>query len=80
MVGRVLIDGELPGSARVGRMLSLVPQSLALYSNLSTTQNVTHFVRMQELSRAAAVACARILEEVGLTSRAGEPAYRIQPG
>jgi ABC-2 type transport system ATP-binding protein len=81
--GRVLIDGKPPRSdPRVlGRMLGLVPQSLALYPTLSAAQNVWHFARMQGLSSAdAGDACARVLDEVGLTERAGDPMQSFSGG
>jgi len=81
--GRVLIDGKPARSdPRVlGRMLGLVPQSLALYPALSAAQNVWHFARMQGLSRAeAAEACARVLEEVGLNERADDPMHSFSGG
>src|SRR5579872_4458263 len=81
--GRVLIDGKPPKSdPRVlGRMLGLVPQSLALYPTLSAGQNLWHFARMQGLSRAEATeACARTLDEVGLTERAGDPMRSFSGG
>ncbi len=81
--GRVLIDGKPPRSdPRVlGRMLGLVPQSLALYPALSAAQNVWHFARMQGLSSAeAAAACPRVLEEVGLNERAGDPMHSFSGG
>src|SRR5271165_2414994 len=67
--GHVLINGKPPESdpRGLGRMLGLVPQSLALYPTLSAAQNLWHFARMQGLSRReASEACARALEEVGL--------------
>jgi ABC-2 type transport system ATP-binding protein len=81
--GRVLIAGQPPRSdPRVlGRMLGLVPQSLALYPTLSAAQNVWHFARMQGLSRAEATeACARVLDEVGLSERAGDPMHSFSGG
>jgi len=81
--GRVLIDGKSPKSdpRRLGRMLGLVPQSLALYPTLSAAQNVRHFARMQGLSSSAASeACARVLEEVGLTERADDPMHSFSGG
>lgn len=81
--GQVLIDGK-PARAhlrRRGRMLGLVPQSLALYPTLSAAQNVWHFARMQGLSRnAAGAASARVLEDVGLSSRARDPMYSLSGG
>src|SRR6202035_609750 len=55
--GRVLINGKPPKTDRrgLGRMLGLVPQSLALYPTLSAAQNVWHFARMQGLSHDEAV-------------------------
>ncbi len=65
----------------LGRMLGLVPQSLALYPTLSARQNVWHFARMQGLSRAEAPeACARVLVEVGLSERAGDPMHSFSGG
>ena len=81
--GRVLIDGKPPTSdpRRLGRMLGLVPQSLALYPTLSAAQNVWHFARMQGLSTAEArAACARVLDEVGLSERAGDPMHSFSGG
>jgi ABC-type multidrug transport system ATPase subunit len=50
--GHVLINGKPRKSdpTGLGRMLGLVPQSLALYPTLSAAQNVWHFARMQGLS------------------------------
>jgi ABC-2 type transport system ATP-binding protein len=81
--GRVLIDGTPPASdpRRLGRMLGWVPQSLALYPTLSGRQNVMYFARMQGLSRHdARRACAAVLEEVGLTPRAGDATYSYSSG
>src|ERR1700693_5789068 len=81
--GRVLIHGKPAKSdpRGLGRMLGLVPQSLALYPTLSAAQNVWHFARMQGLSSAdAGVACARVLEEVGLSERAGDPMHTFSGG
>src|SRR5229473_7609283 len=73
--GHILIDGRPPKSDRrgLGRMLGLVPQSLALYPTLSAAQNVWHFARMQGLSHDSALqSCHRVLAEVGLSDRAGD--------
>ena len=62
-------------------MLGLVPQSLALYPTLSAAQNVWHFARMQGLSRVeASEACARVLDEVGLSERADDPMHSFSGG
>jgi ABC-2 type transport system ATP-binding protein len=81
--GRILINGQPPQSDRrgLGRMLGLVPQSLALYPSLSAAQNVWHFARMQGLSRDdARTSCTRVLEEVGLGERAGDPMHAFSGG
>jgi ABC-2 type transport system ATP-binding protein len=81
--GRVLIAGKLPASdpRGLGRMLGLVPQSLALYPSLSAAQNVWHFARMQGLSRVEAqAACESALDEVGLVERAGDPMHSFSGG
>src|SRR5579863_5477849 len=81
--GHVLINGKPRTSdpAGLGRMLGLVPQSLALYPTLSASQNVWHFARMQGLSSAdAREACARVLEEVGLGERANDAMHTFSGG
>jgi ABC-2 type transport system ATP-binding protein len=81
--GRILINGKPPKTDRrgLGRMLGLVPQSLALYPTLSAAQNVWHFARMQGLSRdGARDSCTRVLEEVGLGERAGDPMHAFSGG
>jgi len=81
--GHVLVDGRRPETDRrgLGRMIGLVPQSLALYPALTTRQNLWHFARMQGLSRSAAKqACGRVLEEVGLTARAHDSMHSLSGG
>ncbi len=81
--GHVLINGKPRKSDPTGlaRMLGLVPQSLALYPTLSAAQNVWHFARMQGLARdEARECCARALEEVGLSARAGDPMHSFSGG
>ena len=81
--GRILINGKPPKTDQrgLGRMLGLVPQSLALYPTLSAAQNVWHFARMQGLSRDdARDSCTRVLEEVGLGERAGDPMHAFSGG
>jgi len=81
--GHVLINGEPPKSdpRRLGRMLGLVPQSLALYPTLSAAQNVWHFARMQGLSRDHAMEhCRQALEDVGLSDRANDPMHSFSGG
>jgi ABC-2 type transport system ATP-binding protein len=81
--GHILINGKPPQSDRrgLGRMLGLVPQSLALYPTLSAAQNVWHFARMQGLSHDEATTnCKRVLEEAGLADRAGDPMHSFSGG
>jgi ABC-2 type transport system ATP-binding protein len=81
--GRVLIVGKPPKSdpRGLGRLLGLVPQSLALYPTLSAAQNVWHFARMQGLSSGEArEACVRVLGEVGLSERAEDPVRSFSGG
>jgi ABC-2 type transport system ATP-binding protein len=81
--GRVLIAGTPAKSdpRGLGRLLGLVPQSLALYPTLSAAQNVWHFARMQGMASAdARIACARVLEEVGLSERADDPMHTFSGG
>jgi linearmycin/streptolysin S transport system ATP-binding protein len=81
--GHVLISGMPRKSdpSGLGRMLGLVPQSLALYPTLSAAQNVWHFARMQGLTRNDAKDyCRRALEEVGLGDRASDPMHAFSGG
>jgi ABC-2 type transport system ATP-binding protein len=81
--GHVLINGKPRKSdpTGLGRMLGLVPQSLALYPTLSVAQNVWHFARMQGLSYNGAIEhCRRALEEVGLGDRASDPMRALSGG
>jgi ABC-2 type transport system ATP-binding protein len=81
--GHVLINGKPRKSdpSGLGRMLGLVPQSLALYPTLSAAQNVWHFARMQGLSCNDAIEHRkRALEEVGLGDRAGDPMHSFSGG
>jgi ABC-2 type transport system ATP-binding protein len=81
--GHVLINGKPRKSdpTGLGRMLGLVPQSLALYPTLSAAQNVWHFARMQGLARDDAKEyCRRALEEVGLGDRASDPMHAFSGG
>jgi ABC-2 type transport system ATP-binding protein len=81
--GRVLIGGMRPDSNPRGRgkMIGLVPQSLALYPMLSAAENVWHFARMHGLSRSEAKeAVARVLAEVGLADRASDAMHTFSGG
>jgi len=81
--GHVLINGKPRKSdpTGLGRMLGLVPQSLALYPTLSAAQNVWHFARMQGLSHNDAIErCKHALDEVGLSDRADDPMHSFSGG
>ncbi|MGD0118325.1 MAG: ABC transporter ATP-binding protein [Candidatus Binatus sp.] len=81
--GHVLINGKPRKSdpTGLGRLLGLVPQSLALYPTLSAAQNVWHFARMQGLSHNDAIEhCKRALDEVGLGDRASDPMHAFSGG
>jgi len=81
--GRVIIAGKPANSdpRGLGRMLGLVPQSLALYPSLSAAQNLWHFARMQGMGRDdARAACARVLQEVGLSERANDAMHTFSGG
>src|ERR1700675_995456 len=81
--GHVLINGKPRKSdpTGLGRMLGLVPQSLALYPTLSAAQNVWHFARMQGLSHDEAVEnCNRVLEDAGLADRPDDPMHSFSGG
>jgi linearmycin/streptolysin S transport system ATP-binding protein len=81
--GYFLINGKPRKSdpTGLGRMLGLVPQSLALYPTLSAAQNVWHFARMQGLAcDDAKEYCGRALEEVGLGDRASDPMHAFSGG
>ncbi len=81
--GHVLINGKPRKSdpTGLGRMLGLVPQSLALYPTLSAAQNVWHFARMQGLSHNDAIErCKHALDEVSLSDRADDPMHSFSGG
>jgi ABC-2 type transport system ATP-binding protein len=81
--GEVLVMGKPPSGdpRKIGRLLGLVPQSLALYPSLSAAQNLWHFARMQGQSRSeASRACALALEEVGLDDRPDDPMSTFSGG
>jgi ABC-2 type transport system ATP-binding protein len=67
--------------ARVKRMIGVVPQETAIYEELSARENLNfwgglHGLSGSELRRRV----GEILERVGLTDRAGEPARRYSGG
>lgn len=73
--GTAVIDGHdiLSEQLVVRRSIGLVPQEIALYEELSGAQNLAFWGRMAGLSGAELRArCAEVLEQVGLSERAGD--------
>lgn len=73
--GQVVIDGisldERPLAAKA--VIGLVPQELALYPELTATENLTFFGRLYGLGGQALVRrVAEVVEVVGLADRAGD--------
>ena len=68
-----------PHSAK--RKLGLVPQELAMYDNLSATQNLSYFGAIAGLDKARTAAqIAWALEIAGLSDRAHEPCKNYSGG
>jgi ABC-2 type transport system ATP-binding protein len=61
------------------REVGWAPQQPALYSKLSVEENLELFARLEKLADPGA-AVARMLEQTGLTDRAGEPVGRLSGG
>src|SRR6202162_1184412 len=81
--GHVLINGKPRKSdpTGLGRMLGLVPQSLALYPTLSAAQNVWHFARVQGLSHNDAIEHGGAAPDEGHVSvRPVEPMHAFSGG
>ncbi len=81
--GTVRIAGldALTHRAAIRRRLGFVPQSIALYPSLTAAQNLKLFLGVQGLSRGAADdACRRVLDQVGLAERAGDPVATLSGG
>ncbi len=81
--GRVAIGGHdvvaAPAAAR--RALGFVPQDAALYPTLTGRENVHFFCRMLGLDpHTCANAAARVLDRVGLASRADDPVAQYSGG
>ena len=71
--GRVRLAGGDPTEAAVRAGLGLAPQELALYEDLSARENLLFFGRMQGLTgRRLTQRAQRVLEETGLSERAGD--------
>ena len=81
--GDVVIGGHSVSreSDAVRRLVGVCPQELALYPELSATDNLVFFGRMAGLSgREAKTAAAEHLESVGLTERARDKVDKFSGG
>ncbi len=68
-----------PAGSRAGASIGWVPQSPALYSKLSVSENLRLFARLERVADAEQ-AVARMLEQTGLSARAGEHVERLSGG
>ena len=72
--------GGIPHAARA-RRIGLVPQDLAIYPELTATENLAYFGRLQGLPGAALTArTGEVLELVGLADRAKEATKNFSGG
>ncbi|MDE2837643.1 MAG: ABC transporter ATP-binding protein [Chloroflexota bacterium] len=81
--GDVTVDGHSVGreSDAVRRLIGVCPQELALYPELSATDNLVFFGRMAGLSgKEAKERAADVLERVGLTERAKDAVRKYSGG
>ena len=81
--GDAYIDGHsvAQDSDEVRKVIGVCPQELALYPELSATDNLVFFGRMSGLSSARAKeAAAEYIEKVGLTDRADDKVEKFSGG
>jgi ABC-2 type transport system ATP-binding protein len=80
--GQVRLLGRDPVcEPRARRGLGLVPQELALYSDLSARENLQIFARLMGLGgRESQAAADRLLDRIGLAERAGDPVATLSGG
>jgi ABC-2 type transport system ATP-binding protein len=81
--GRITLDEiDLATDPRgFKRRIGVVPQEIALYDDLSATENVSFWGQLAGLrGRALRERTAAVLEAVGLADRAGEPARKFSGG
>ncbi|MGH2909091.1 MAG: ABC transporter ATP-binding protein [Solirubrobacteraceae bacterium] len=67
------------GSVSLAGSVGWVPQAVAVYSRLSVAENLRLFARLERVGDVEAVV-ERMLEQTGLSDRAGEPAGRLSGG
>jgi Cu-processing system ATP-binding protein len=78
--GRITIGGESVHGPRfrdVRRSIGFMPESVALYGNLTGAETMAFFAR---LKRAEARSCAALLERVGLADAAHRPVKQYSKG
>ena len=81
--GSVTVAGEAmaPGQVEVKRHIGLVPQDLAIYPELTATENLAYFGRLQGLRGPALTErTGEVLELVGLADRAKEATKNFSGG
>jgi len=81
--GEVTLDGEplTSSTTEVRRGIGLVPQELALYPDLTATENLTFFARLYGMPRPLARRrIAEVLEVTGLADRAGDRVEKYSGG
>jgi ABC-2 type transport system ATP-binding protein len=78
-----ILAGVQPPSSgsvsREAREVGWAPQQTAVYSKLSVAENLELFARLEKVGDVPA-AVARMLEQTGLQTRAGEPVGRLSGG
>jgi ABC-2 type transport system ATP-binding protein len=81
--GTVTVAGEImsPGQVEVKRHIGLVPQDLAIYPELTATENLAYFGRLQGLRGGElAQRTGEVLDLVGLADRAKEATKNFSGG
>jgi ABC-2 type transport system ATP-binding protein len=81
--GDVTLDGKplTSSTTEVRRGIGLVPQELALYPDLTATENLTFFAKLYGMARPLArQRIAEVLEVTGLTDRAGDRVEKYSGG
>jgi ABC-2 type transport system ATP-binding protein len=81
--GSISVLGQQMSPAATGakRHIGLVPQELAIYPELTASENLLFFGRLQRLhGKALTRRVAEVLELIGLTDRAGDPSKEYSGG